>query len=375
MGKPIRFLFVLFPVLALAILVVTIPRITRGAAQMDRPDTMQDIELPEIEEFTPQEQALQDALDALGEGFDGEVGLAVRDNTTGHVFHYNGDGLFPQQSVSKLWVALAALDLVDKEQFSLSEAVVLRGQDTTVFHEPLGDLVRARGYVVTDFRDLFERALTRSDNLANDRMLRRVGGPDVVQAWLDNNGLGAIRFGTDERTKQSEIAGLEWQQHLSYGGNFFDARDRVPAPQRRAAFEKYLADPVDGASPVLMAVALGRLAKGRLLSADSTELMLSTLEETRSGPRRLKGGLPPGWTIAHKTGTGQYYEGEQSGYNDVGILTAPDGHQYAVVAMIRRTGAPNGARMEVMQELVRSVGRFHEAAYATPQPGQSEVVS
>ena len=369
MGKPIRFLLILFPVLALALLVVTLPRITRSA---DDPVQTQRIVLPDVAELTGDEMALQVEVEQLGEGFEGEVGLAVRDNATGNIFEYEGGALFPQQSVSKLWVALAALHLVDEGELSLAENVMLRSEDTTVFHQPIGDLVRARGYVITDYADLFERAITTSDNTANDRLLRRVGGPDAVQEWLDENGLGAIRFGTDERTKQSVIAGLEWRQRYAYGNAFFQARDKVPDKRRRVAFESYLDDPMDGVSPVMMAVALGRLEAGELLSPVSTALMLSTLQQTRSGPRRLKGGLPEGWTIAHKTGTGQFFDGEQSGYNDVAVVTAPDGHTYSVVAMIRRTRASYAARMEMMQELVRAVGRFHEAAYAPASMEEDE---
>ena len=50
----------------------------------------------------------------------------------------------------------------------------------------------------------------------------------------------------------------------------------------------------------------------------------------------------------------------QAGYNDIGIVTAPDGRSYAVAVMIRRTGAPLGQRMAVMQNTVRSVISYHE---------------
>ena len=113
-----------------------------------------------------------------------------------------------------------------------------------------------------------------------------------------------------------------------------------------------------------MAKALARLARGDLLSPESTELLLSTMEQTRSGPRRLKGGVPGGWTFGHKTGTGQYFDGVQSGYNDVGVLTAPDGSQYALVVFVGQTRASYAARMAMMQEVTRSVVRYHEAKAA-----------
>ena len=52
--------------------------------------------------------------------------------------------------------------------------------------------------------------------------------------------------------------------------------------------------------------------------------------------------------------------GEQAGYNDIGILTAPDGHNYAVAVMIRRTSTPLGQRMAAMQNAVRAVISFDQ---------------
>ena len=109
--------------------------------------------------------------------------------------------------------------------------------------------------------------------------------------------------------------------------------------------------------------ALARLYRGELLSEKSTRLLLDTLEQTKSGPRRLKAGAPEGWTVRHKTGTGQFFDGEQSGYNDVGIVTSPEGRSFAIAVMIARTREPTPTRMEMMQDVVRAVVRYHAAQY------------
>ena len=57
--------------------------------------------------------------------------------------------------------------------------------------------------------------------------------------------LGKIRFGPGERLMQSMIAGLEWRQEYAMGRRFYAARDAVPYAQRKAALDRYLADPVD----------------------------------------------------------------------------------------------------------------------------------
>ena len=79
------------------------------------------------------------------------------------------------------------------------------------------------------------------------------------------------------------------------------------------------------------------------------------MHAARTGPRRLKGGLPQGWRLAHKTGTGQDFEGASVGINDVGLLTAPDGRVYAVAVMLPQTRHPVPERLAFMQSITRAV--------------------
>jgi beta-lactamase class A len=311
---------------------------------------------------TPAEKMLQAELRRLGEGFEGEIGLAVRDIESGWTAHHEGNERFPQQSVSKIWVAITAMTLVDRGKLDLQQEVTLTREDLTLFHQPLRALaLRPQGYTTT-LEDLLVKAITRSDNTANDYLLRQVGGPAAVRATLAKLGITGVRFGPGERIMQSEIAGLEWKPE------YYDARDQVPPAVRRAAFEAYIADPVDGATPIGMVDALARLQKGELLSPSSTEQLLGIMEQTRSGAQRLKGGLPPGWSIAHKTGTGQEFEGMQAGYNDVGILTAPSGRTYAVAVLMGRASQSLPARRSLMHELVRAIADYErDAAPAATQ--------
>ena len=110
--------------------------------------------------------------------------------------------------------------------------------------------------------------------------------------------------------------------------------------------------------------ALARLKQGRLLSRASTAFLLATMGNTKTGANRLKGGLKPGWSLSHKTGTGQILGDVQAGYNDIGLVTAPDGRSYAVAVMIKRTTTPLPLRMTLMNEVVRAVIRQHDAPSA-----------
>ena len=91
---------------------------------------------------------------------------------------------------------------------------------------------------------------------------------------------------------------------------------------------------------------------------------------THTGPNRLKGGLEPGWTLNHKTGTGQELGAQQAGYNDIGILTAPDGRSYSVAVMIKLTSVPLPVRMTLMNNVVRAVITQHEMLHGTPYASQ-----
>ena len=308
--------------------------------------------------YSPQELAAQRILEAqiraLGQAFNGDIGIAVQDVESGWSTSYDGATFFPQQSVSKFWVALTALDKVDRGELDLSRPVTLTKADMTLFHQPIARQIGANGYTAT-IDSLMVRALQQSDNTCNDAVLWRAGGPAAVREFLREKGITGIRFGPGERLLQSEIAGMEWKQSYAYGGAFYAARNAVPSSVRRAAFERYIKNPMDGATPLGIVDALARLKRGELLSPASTRKLLSIMSNTRTGPRRLKGGLAPGWSLAHKTGTGQVLGGVQAGYNDIGIVTGPDGRSYAVAVMIRRTGAPLGERMALMQNTVRAV--------------------
>ena len=108
-------------------------------------------------------------------------------------------------------------------------------------------------------------------------------------------------------------------------------------------------------------IVIARLQRGELLSRASTSRLLSIMAQVRTGRMRLRGGLAPGWSIGHKTGSGQVFNGVQAGYNDIGILTSPDGRHYAVAVMIGRTSAPNLTRMQLMQNVTRAVIAYDEA--------------
>jgi beta-lactamase class A len=302
---------------------------------------------------------LQAEIHELWRTFPGRTGVAVISVDDGWSVEKRGDEYFPQQSVSKLWVAMTVLDQVDSGRLSLDRLVRITRDDLAVFHQPIRDRVLANGEIQEPVLSLLEQAITKSDNTANDSLLRTVGGPEAVREFISKKGLGKIRFGPGERALQSGIAGLSWKQEYAIGNRFFEERAKLSYGERKAALDRYLADPVDGASPLALATALARLSRSELLSPASTRLLLAMLERTTSGPNRLKAGVPLDWRFGHKTGTGQQLDPVSTGYNDIGIMIAPDGKRYTVVVMMGDTTASIPARMQMMQGVSRAVAAAH----------------
>ncbi len=290
----------------------------------------------------------------LGRNFGPGVGISVRDVSTGWSTGYDSERLAPQQSVSKLWVALAAHDAFDRGTLDPADRVTITPADLTLFHQPIRAMVKPEGYTTT-VSDLLERAMTQSDNTANDALLRRVGGPEAVRATLARMGITNVRFGPGERLLQSRIAGLAWQQAFSTGNKFYTARAALPADQRLASLEAYIANPIDGAAPNAITLAFARLARGELLSVRQTTNLLALMERSKTGAKRMKAGVDAQWTLAHKTGTGQQLGGLVAGFNDVGLLTAPDGRRYAVAVMIAKSAKPIGQRQALIADVARAV--------------------
>lgn len=307
-----------------------------------------------------EKNVLRDKLRRLAREFDGRVGICVQSGPNS-VASVNGSQRFSLQSVMKLVVACAVLDAVDRRVLRLSDAVLLRRQDLSLYVQPLAERVNAavsagqKGYPTT-LGDLVSRAVIDSDSAATDLLFARVGGAAGIRAVLLRAGVaGGVRIDRDERHLQTETVGLTWRPEYVDAAVLARAEKQVPSHKRDAAFRAYLRDPRDTATPDGLASLLYKLATGKILSPASTQYLLSVMRRTVTFPDRLKAGIPAGWTIGHKTGTSQTWKGVNGVTNDVGMLTAPDGRQYAVAVFIAESRRPPKERAALMAEVARAV--------------------
>jgi len=295
---------------------------------------------------------LQADLERLTKGFDGRVGVCVLGDKA--LACARGAELFSIQSVMKMIVGMAVLDAVDNRGWKLDESLLFRKQDLSVYQQPIAALIGETGYRTT-VGDLVRRAIVDSDSAAVDYLIAKLGGIEKVQAFLTRKRVIGLRVDRDERRLQTEIVGIAWEPEFIDAALFEKAIAAVPDAHRSAAYEKYRTDKRDTSTPTAMVKLLRELAAGRLLSKKSTAWLLDVMEQTATGPDRLKAGLAKGWRLAHKTGSSGSWQGFTVATNDVGILFAPDGGNVAVAVFVADTHAELAARAGLMASIASAI--------------------
>jgi len=299
-----------------------------------------------------QHSELQQDFKTLAKGLDGRAGICALDATGAACV--NGDQRFSLQSVMKLIAGLAVMDAAERGALKLDDAVIVHRQDLSLNVQPLAALVGENGYRTT-IDELVRRAIVDSDSTAVDILIRKLGGTDQVQAFLDRKKISGVRIDRDERHLQTEIAGLTWRPEYVDAHALDKAIASIPDARRTEAYKRYQADIRDTATPRDMAKLLYALASGKLLSTASTRRILDIMQQTATGPDRLKAGLSQGWILAHKTGTSGSWQGVTAATNDVGVLKAPDGGIMAVVVFIGDSKAPAAACAKLMAKVSAAI--------------------
>ena len=245
---------------------------------------------PALAASSPSLQPLERQLEWLAASMPGDVGVAALDLKTGELVSVRGDEPFPMASTVKIAVAANYLAQVENGRRSLDDRISGRSA-----------------------RSLIEAMMIRSDNHATDILMRDLGGPATLQAWLNQHGLSGLRI------------------------------DRNIAQLLRS--KRDLWDVKDSATPRAMVTLLQKLESGALLRPQSRSYLLDVMRRCKTGKNRIRGLLPAWARVEHKTGT-------LSGYtSDVGFITLPDGRRIAVAFFAR--GGSN--RPRAIAEAARAI--------------------
>lgn len=83
---------------------------------------------------------------------------------------------------------------------------------------------------------------------------------------------------------------------------------------------------------------------------------LLDLMYAQTTPKRLRGGLPANARLADKTGTSGI-DGKTAAWNDMGLITWPDGQAVIITGYLSDTSASQAERDQLFADLARLVTR------------------
>ncbi|MDO8679350.1 MAG: class A beta-lactamase [Acidobacteriota bacterium] len=283
----------------------------------------------------------------------GKLGVGIIHLETGRELHVNADQPFPMASTFKVPVAVQLLRLVDQGRVRLDSMITIRPQDLHPGSGTLSGLFDDPG-VSLSLRNLLELMLLISDNSATDLVLTAAGGGPAVNARLAELAVKGISVDRPTILLIADAIGIrslppefEWSR-----AGFQKLSAAVTEAERDAARKGFLADRRDTATPRGMAQLLAKIWKGETLSKTSTELLIDIMFRCETGALRIKGMLPPGTRVAHKTGSL-----DLGIANDVGIVELPDGAGHVALAVFQKEATKG------VEDQERTIAQIARAVY------------
>jgi beta-lactamase class A len=267
------------------------------------------------------DSSLSQQFDAIARQVSGVVGVHVELLQASEVAGLHNDDRFPMQSVYKLPIAMAVLDQVERRTLNIRESVFIAKKDLVPagVHSPIRDQ-HPNGGIRMSIQELIRAAIVDSDGTASDVLFHLGGGGGRLTAYLRSIGIRNIGIAATE----AEMARDPLVQYRNY------------------------------ATPREAVALLKALEGGRGISPSARTILLQYLTDTQTGPARLKGLLPSGTVVAHKTGTDGTHNGLTRATNDIGLVSLPNGRSLAIAVFVKDSTANVEAREGVIARIARA---------------------
>lgn len=220
------------------------------------------------------------ALAGVEREFGRRIGVHALDTGTGAAAGHRAGERFLMCSTAKALMAGFVLHRSVSDPALLDRPVRWDRSDLLEY-APVTSRHLASGLTVAQ---LCRAAVTVSDNTAYNLLLREVGSPAELTAWLRSTGDGVTRADRHE-TELNEAGG-----------------------------------DLDTSTPAAFSATLAALTTGDALPPGQRDRLVGWLRANTTGAGQIRAGVPAGWQVGDKTGSGPL--GEK---NDAGVLFRPDG--------------------------------------------------
>lgn len=241
----------------------------------------------------------------------GRLGVAVL-LPSGKRVQHRGEERFPMCSTVKFLAAALVLTRVDAGREHLDRAVSFSKSDLVTYSP---ETQKHAGSSMTT-AELCKAALTLSDNTAANLLLASFGGPPAVTSFARSIGDPMTRLDRNETTLNEATPG----------------------------------DPRDTTTPNAMLRNLQKILVGDALKPGSRKQLTDWMLANTTGKAKFVAGLPSGWNVADKTGSG-----EHGSNNDIGVLYPPAGKPVLIASYLTETEIANDDRNAIHADVARAI--------------------
>lgn len=272
-------------------------------------------------------ESLRNDIEQIVRSKNATVGIAISGANGDDTLSSNGTEHFPMQSVFKFPIALAILSEIDEGRFSLDQKIEIKKSELL---PGLWSPIREKypdGVTLT-IAEIIEYTVALSDNVGCDVLLKLLGKPQKVETYMLTNGFNDISIKINEETMQSN-----WDLQFQNWTTPLEANRIL-----QVFYEN----------------------KDNQLSQKSYDFVWETMKTTQTGKNKLKGQLPDGTIVAHKTGwSGQNKStGITAASNDIGIVFLPDGSYFVISIFITASKEDEETNEKIIADITKAAWEY-----------------
>ncbi|MDV3879857.1 class A beta-lactamase [Elizabethkingia anophelis] len=266
---------------------------------------------------------LKKTLESIISGKRATVGISIMGPDTKEVTRINGDQMLPMLSTVKFPLALTVLHEVEKGKLSMDQKLFIKKEELledtwSPFKEKY-----PQGNITITLEEALKWTVSYSDNNLTDILLRLIGGPETVQKFIDSSSF--------------IIKNDEEGMHKDWDSQF-----------------------INKITPNSAALLLQEFSNGKILNKAHTQWLYNAMLNNASGKKRLKGNLPAGVKIAHRTGTSfTNKEGMTGAINDYGIIELPGKKKIYIAVFVHNTYESFNESEKIISDIGRAAYDYY----------------
>lgn len=273
-------------------------------------------------------ESLKQQINSVLEGKNATVGVAILGGNSSDYLSINGNKRQVMHSIFKYHIALAVLEQVDNGNMNLADEITITKKD---LDNNLWSPIRRKypNGARLPLAEILEYTVASSDNVGCDLLIKILGGPKVVEKFLHQKGIADIAILYDEMTQQAV-----WERQYE---NWTTAEASITA--LKLFYEN----------------------KDSLLSPDSHRFLWDIMKASPYGKKAIKGKLPKGTIVAHKTGhSGQNKAGLTAAQNDIGIVFLSDGSHFYISVLVGDSMETSEVNKKIIADIAKLAWDYFE---------------